>query len=277
VASTTGAQFALSAGAGLPQWTMRNAGGNLYFSTTSVAGTATTSTALLTLTNDGLVSIGSSTPMTGAKAPIFLMGTTSKTYIHVGTDGKMGIFGINNNSSRLSFGDGINTDVNPNVFGLFQDASDARFGASVNSSGIFMKSSGGVYGFNYTGGVPIPINFQEFGANVGVGSSTPWAKLSINPIAGDTGPMFTIGSSTKQVFLIQGTPTTTMLLGTTTRLDANTAATMSTGRTSTTTVNIGEIGLSGAKSCVNMMTNTSAVNSFYIRAGVIIVEQSPCK
>lgn len=36
---------------------------------------------------------------------------------------------------------------------------------------------------------------------VGVGTSTPWAKLSINPIAGD-GPSFAIGSSTATLFVV---------------------------------------------------------------------------
>lgn len=43
IASSTAPQLSLSAGAGIPQWTFRNAGGNLYISTTTVAGTATTS------------------------------------------------------------------------------------------------------------------------------------------------------------------------------------------------------------------------------------------
>lgn len=41
--SNTQPQLSLSAGAGLPQWTFRNAGGDLFLSTTTVAGTATTS------------------------------------------------------------------------------------------------------------------------------------------------------------------------------------------------------------------------------------------
>jgi hypothetical protein len=47
--SATAPQLSLSAGAGIAQWAFRNAGGNLYFSTTTVAGTATTSTPALTL------------------------------------------------------------------------------------------------------------------------------------------------------------------------------------------------------------------------------------
>lgn len=64
VASTSGPQLSLSSGVGFAQWVMRNAGGNLYFSTTTVAGTATTSSAGLALINSGKpgLSVSSSTP-----------------------------------------------------------------------------------------------------------------------------------------------------------------------------------------------------------------------
>lgn len=114
---------------------------------------------------------------------------------------------------------------------------------------------------------------------LGIGSSTPWAKLSINPVAGDTGPSFSIGSSTRRVFEVFPTfATSTLLLGTTTVLDANTVATFSAGQgTGTTTVNFGEVGKAGAATCFNVMTNTGAVNSFYFRAGAMVVEQNACR
>ncbi len=64
LATTTTSQLALSAGANINQWTFRNAGGDLFFSTTTVVGTATTSTAALTLKGTGVpgLSISSSTP-----------------------------------------------------------------------------------------------------------------------------------------------------------------------------------------------------------------------
>ncbi|MEI6345703.1 MAG: immunoglobulin-like domain-containing protein [bacterium] len=51
--SSTASQLALSAGAGVAQWAFRNAGGNLYFSTTTTAGTATTSTAAFSISGSG--------------------------------------------------------------------------------------------------------------------------------------------------------------------------------------------------------------------------------
>src|SRR3990167_3521709 len=62
VSSSTAPQLSLSSGAGFGQWTFRNAGGNLYFATTTVAGTATTSTSALTIIgSSGNVGIASST------------------------------------------------------------------------------------------------------------------------------------------------------------------------------------------------------------------------
>ena len=61
--STTASQLALSAGAGINQWAFRNAGGDFFLSTTTVAGTATTSTSALTiLGSSGNVGIGDTDP-----------------------------------------------------------------------------------------------------------------------------------------------------------------------------------------------------------------------
>lgn len=56
-------QIALSSGVGIAQWTMRNAGGNLYFSTTTVAGTATSTPAAIEFRNSGTaLGIATSSP-----------------------------------------------------------------------------------------------------------------------------------------------------------------------------------------------------------------------
>lgn len=49
------------------------------------------------------------------------------------------------------------------------------------------------------------------------------------------------------------------------------------GASATTTINIGEIGLTTSKSCVNMNTNTGSAASFYIVGGSIVVEANYCK
>jgi hypothetical protein len=61
--SATASQLSLSAGAGISQWAFRNAGGNLYFATTTIDGTATTTTSALTIIGStGNVGIGTTTP-----------------------------------------------------------------------------------------------------------------------------------------------------------------------------------------------------------------------
>jgi len=60
--SATAAQLALSAGAGIPQWTFRNAGGAFYIASTTLAGTATSTTPALTIASSGNVGIASSSP-----------------------------------------------------------------------------------------------------------------------------------------------------------------------------------------------------------------------
>jgi hypothetical protein len=62
ISSSTAGQLALSAGSGFGLWSFRNAGGNLYVGTTTVAGTATTTTPALTILNNGRVGLGSTSP-----------------------------------------------------------------------------------------------------------------------------------------------------------------------------------------------------------------------
>lgn len=61
--SATTPQIALSAGAGVLEWTMRNAGGNFYLASTTVQGTATsTAPAALSVLSTGQVGIGTDLP-----------------------------------------------------------------------------------------------------------------------------------------------------------------------------------------------------------------------
>ena len=99
IASSTAPQFSWSAGAGVAQWVSRNAGGNLYFATTTVAGTATTTTSALTLSGSGKpgLAIGSSTPAaTLAVMTIpadfsnqFLVGSSTATSFQIDNNGSI--------------------------------------------------------------------------------------------------------------------------------------------------------------------------------------------
>lgn len=61
-ASSTASQLGLSAAAGFAMYTMRNAGGNFYLGTTTIAGTATTTVPAITVLNNGGVGVFDSTP-----------------------------------------------------------------------------------------------------------------------------------------------------------------------------------------------------------------------
>ena len=61
--SATAPQLSLGTGsAGVAQWTLRNAGGNLYFASTTVVGTATTTIPAFSINGNGNVGIGTSSP-----------------------------------------------------------------------------------------------------------------------------------------------------------------------------------------------------------------------
>lgn len=118
VASSTKPQLALSAGAGLAQWAFRNAGGNLYFSTTTVAGTATTSTSALTiLGSNGNIGIGTTSPWGGLSianssisnysSPLFFVSTST---IPTGQ-----LFGIFATTTTLRLGAGTSNTLYPDV------------------------------------------------------------------------------------------------------------------------------------------------------------------
>ena len=62
IASTTGPQLSLSAGAGLAQWTLANEGGQFFLGQTSTAGNATTSTTAISVLGNNYVGIGNGHP-----------------------------------------------------------------------------------------------------------------------------------------------------------------------------------------------------------------------
>lgn len=77
LASSTGSQLVLSDGsAGDAQWTMRNAGGNFYLSTTTVAGTATTSPSAFTINGTGVGVFLGATTSNSATTGVSIAGTS---------------------------------------------------------------------------------------------------------------------------------------------------------------------------------------------------------
>lgn len=185
VASSTASQLALSAGAGLSQWVQRNAGGKLYFATTTTAGTATSSQSALTIDDNGFVGIASTTP----KVPLSVMGRASfggNSNVSLATAGNIYVDGDNvilktggafiGNSTAA--GSGIDFDTVNQITG--KDA------ASGNTSMAFTTRSlnaGIAYNFQYRDGAAgtqsafAVLNLAGF---VGFSTTTPsFATLTV--------------------------------------------------------------------------------------------------
>lgn len=124
--SASASQLALSAGAGIAQWAFRNAGGNLYLATTTVAGTATSSPSALSIIGDS-------------------------GFIGVGTTSPAGILQIDGNTNGQALMALNNTNSGTSAFANFQLRNENSLGSSVRlgilgtaftSSGNFLQDAG---------------------------------------------------------------------------------------------------------------------------------------
>ncbi|MES2409099.1 MAG: tail fiber domain-containing protein [Patescibacteria group bacterium] len=77
---------------------------------------------------------------------------------------------------------------------------DAYFSAALSTASLLVGTSISNAGANYGGNVAVTDGFYVQN-NVGVGSTTPWGQLSVNP-NGITGPSFVVGSSTATQFVV---------------------------------------------------------------------------
>jgi hypothetical protein len=201
VASTTGSQLALSAGAGIGQWAFRNAGGNLYFATTTVAGTATTTTSALTILGaNGSAGVGTTSPWgkfsvntatLAAGVPSFVVGSSTKTDLVVTQNGYVGI-GQTTPSQKL--------DVNGNI--IIENNGGIGF-SDYASLRIDNASTANTLAF-YTSGVEA-MRINNVGA-VGIGTSTPGVPLAVSGSALTTTQInSTSGSGVYMKFSTSGT------------------------------------------------------------------------
>lgn len=254
LASSTAPQLALSAGAGIAQWTFRNAGGNFYLSTTTVAGTATTTKVALSITAAGLYTISTSTVgcvNTNTNGDLFVATCTSGG----GTPGGTGTE-VQYRAGASTFGAIANSayNVTPNWLGfgtstpqwLMQLASSTApqltLSDSINPHWTFRNSGGNLYigtanattfatsstaaitwlstgaeglndttpdfrleavgsltngYFGLTNSVDGDIFSVLANGNVGIGSSTPWATLSVasSTFSDYTVPLFSVATS----------------------------------------------------------------------------------
>ncbi len=193
IASSTGPQLALSAGAGINQWSFRNAGGNLYISTTTIDGLATTSVSSFSiLTSSGNVGIRTDSPASALQiasgqifapngsisAPSYSFGNDSNTgfYLSTGdaialTSGGTSVFQTEGTTGHL-FTDSIFADSS----GV--EASYSTQATAVNSSaGSSGASSGAINAISDGGGSSIKGAFHAglFGSSVV--DTTNWYAL----------------------------------------------------------------------------------------------------
>jgi hypothetical protein len=166
-----------------------------YSSTTAITGTYSQFTT---------GSFGSTTP--GANTA-FVVGTSTWTGIHVNSStGKVGVGCENTSPAKGAFDCGTNVNVNPNIKFLVQDAADARMGAAAADIGVFMKSNtgtigGGIYAYNYALGAGRSLILNEFGGNVGVGTTTPWRGFAVAGTGSWTGLTLNTGAATASLCL----------------------------------------------------------------------------
>jgi len=170
VASSTAPQIALSAGAGIAQWTFRNAGGNFYLGTTTVAGTATSSLSALEISGSGF----GTTTVRGLN--ISAQATTTS---NVGINLTNGCFSINGTCV------GGGAGGSPSIGGTL---TSATLGSVLFAgSGTFAQDNANFF-------------FDDTSKRLGLGTTTPFAKLSVNSVAGEAA--FAIGSSTGTSFIV---------------------------------------------------------------------------
>lgn len=173
IASSTGPQLSLSDSAGLAQWTFRNAGGNFYLSTTTVDGTATTSTSALTLIgSSGFMGLGTSSP--DNSGDLLTIWSPSSTFSRMGLNN-------NNINSGTSF-----RYYNGSTLGgaIVFNNNNSQFeinGESANSFETF--KAGGLERLRITAG-----GFAAFG-------TTTVTNLATVTVASSTKPQLSLGDA----------------------------------------------------------------------------------
>jgi hypothetical protein len=199
------------AGIGL-EMNFGNNGGSFSSTTSRFLDLKKAGTSQFVVMHDGRTGIGSSTP-TGllsinpnsiGTAPAFVIGSSTATNFIVTNNGNVGIGALASAApNKLTVYDSTDGQYAVNI----QNRSTTGFGAYVFvNHNLDYVDALAVQGWNGSGATNI-LNVKANG-NIGIGSSSPSAKLSIHTNAGTAGtaPLFTIGSSTAA-----GTGTSTLL------------------------------------------------------------------
>lgn len=188
-------------------------------------GSPVTGADVMTLNTTGL-GIGSSTPYgqlsinptaANGTAPSFAVGSSTNTIFAINNAGNIAFPGILSANGSATLGLQVDsagrTNINVQNSGTASTLNLANSSSATNASNqLGFLNSGATYAA-IVGGVESATNgylsFTTLKANVGtevgrftskglfgIGTSTPWAMLSVNPIAGNgTAPQFVVGSS----------------------------------------------------------------------------------
>ena len=140
-------------------------------------------------------------------------GTTPAVRFMIDDSGDIGI-GTTSPGSLLSLGNTGNDTINisTTATSTFGSGIDIRTGCfAINGtcvsggggSGTVNTGDAGYFAYYPSSGTTVDDQTALYtdGTNVGVGTSSPWARLAVNPAAGDTN-QFVVGSSTATSFLI---------------------------------------------------------------------------
>jgi hypothetical protein len=229
IASTTSSQLTLSAGTGINQWAFRNAGGNFYLSTTTVAGTATTTSSALSILNStGRVGIGTAIPVAtlhlvtqAATREAVMKGSVADSpndAFYVGNltslsgsfvpafAGFVDTLAIRPSLNFQGLVTAANDGANSSDFGLVDfaamrttstsDPMNGSLSAVVNRRLFTFRNGDGTTNSDYKM-VIMP------SGNTGIASTSPWGLLSVNANALTAGvPQFVVGSSTATNFIV---------------------------------------------------------------------------
>lgn len=190
VASTTVPQLSLSNGVGILQWIFRNAGGNLYFATTTVDGTATTSTSALSINGiTGGISLATST--TGC------LQTSSLGLIYAGSCAAGGAVTGSGAANRVAFWT-TSSNISFNNNFVWND-SLSRLGISTTTpfAQLSVESQAGVAAFTVGSSTATSLIVASNG-NVGVATSSPFKPFSTVGDSWHTGGFFHFGNSVSQ-------------------------------------------------------------------------------